>query len=126
MAMDNPILRDLKRKHDLDLLLELAEVEKLPPGLEKDFRHLAITCKSETALLSQIEGKARHPAYRQIVAMGQRVVPFILRELQRDPGHWFRALREITGEDPVPEEHAGDIQAMADDWVNWGKKKGLI
>ena len=33
------------------------------------------------------------------------VIPLILAELKREPDHWFKSLREITGENPVPAEH---------------------
>lgn len=84
---ENPILRKLKRDHDLDLLLELAEVEAMPEGLERDFRRLAISWESETALFSAHQEKFEHPSYQAIIEMGPAVVPFILRELQRKLNH---------------------------------------
>ena len=67
---------------------------------------------------------AQHPAYRSIVEMGAAAVPLILRELERHPDHWFMALHEITSEDPVPEESRGDVKAMAEAWLTWGREKG--
>lgn len=126
MEEENPILRDLKRKHDLDLLLEHSEIEALPEGLEKDFRRLAIRWKSETALSSKTQETFEHPYYQAIIEMGPAVVSFILRELQRRPGHWFNALWVITGADPVPKEEAGDLEMMAKRWIEWGKARGFI
>jgi hypothetical protein len=95
--------------------------------LKEKFQKLAKKWQKETAYLSSITQKGLHPAYLEIIDMGMAAVPLILRDLmQNGPNHWFYALREITGEDPVVEEHAGDIQAMADDWINWGKDRGLI
>lgn len=43
-------------------------------------------------------GKAvSHPAYRQIIEMGQPALPLIFRELERNGGEWFDALQSITG-----------------------------
>lgn len=53
-----------------------------------------------------------HPAYRGVIALGQPVVPLLLRELEPEPVHWFEALKAITDEDPVPREHLGNIAAM--------------
>jgi hypothetical protein len=46
--------------------------------------------------------------------------------LQENGGPWFWALRALTGENPVPSEHRGNIEAMANDWLQWGQEKGLI
>jgi hypothetical protein len=69
---------------------------------------------------------ASHPAYKEIIGMGQEVVPLLLAELKRKPDFWFAALRAITGEDPVPPESAGRIKEMAQAWVEWGRSKGYI
>ena len=63
---------------------------------------------------------AMHPAYQQIIGMGTPALPLIFQELQREPDHWFWALGAITGENPVPEEDAGDLDAMTDAWLSWG------
>jgi hypothetical protein len=58
--------------------------------------------------------------------MSEPAVPLILKELQARPDHWFTALRAITGENPVPDEHRGDLRAMADDWLRWGVDAGYL
>jgi hypothetical protein len=65
-----------------------------------------------------------HPAYRQIASMGHRALPLILRELRREPDHWFWALKEITKVNPVPEADRGDIEKMAKHWLAWGRAQG--
>ena len=62
----------------------------------------------------------------QIIGMGPAVVPLILEELQREPDHWFWALEAITQQDPVPPEARGDVGAMADAWIAWGKQQGYL
>ncbi len=56
-------------------------------------------------------------AYRDIVALGPAAVPPLLEDLHQ--GWWFRALREITGEDPVPAAERGDRVAMVRRWTAW-------
>jgi hypothetical protein len=67
-----------------------------------------------------------HPAYRAIIDLGWQVVPLLLRDLEREPVHWFEALRAITGEDPVPPESWGNVSTMAATWLAWGRDRGLI
>jgi hypothetical protein len=69
---------------------------------------------------------AKHPAYQEIILMGQQVVPLLLAELRRDPDFWFAALRAITGENPVPPASAGKVKEMARAWIAWGKARGYI
>jgi hypothetical protein len=65
-------------------------------------------------------------AYGQIVAMGWEVVPFLLREVQRQSGHWFDALTWITREDLVTPEMRGNIREQRKVWLSWGTRHGLI
>lgn len=90
------------------------------------FYRLKSQLEAETAFLPSISDIAMHPAYQQIIGMGLVAVPLILREMKKDPGHWFWALKSITGEDPVPPEHRGRIKAMTEDWLLWGKEQGYI
>lgn len=79
-----------------------------------------------TAMLSSITEIAMHPAYQQIIGMGSIAIPFIMRELENRPTHWFWALKSITGEDPVPPEKRGRIGDMAKAWLSWGREHDYI
>ena len=92
--------------------------------LEERFQRLAATWRAETAYLSSLTDMTAHPAYREIVSMGQDAVPLLLRDLEKEPEHWFMALAEITGANPVPPQHAGNIDRMAADWLRWGREHG--
>jgi len=52
------------------------------------------------------------------------VVPYLLRDLEDNHTHWFCALREITGVNPVPAAAAGNIARMAEAWLSWAKEHG--
>jgi hypothetical protein len=67
---------------------------------------------------------AKHPAYQEIISMGERAIPLLLAELRREPDHWFVALHTITGANPVPPESEGKVSEMANAWVRWGEKGG--
>lgn len=68
----------------------------------------------------------QHPAYRRLVSFGNAVVPLLLNELRREPDHWFHALHQITGANPVPDSDRGNVSMMAAAWVKWGQSHGII
>lgn len=100
-------------------------VRRPDADLERRFVALAADWRAGRGVTSSSREMARHPAYQAIIELGPPVVPLILRELDREPDHWFIALRLLTGADPVPTEHRGDIVRMAADWVAWGRAHGV-
>src|SRR5947209_16535884 len=91
--------------------------------LEK-FRRLAAAWLAEMAYVSSSSDLVAHPAFQEIVGMGPAVIPLLLRELENRSGHWHRALRRITGADPVPPADRGNIDKAAEAWLRWGKEHG--
>ena len=94
--------------------------------LTERFTLLAAEWKRDTVLLSSSSAIAGHTAYQAIIALGPSVVPLLLRDLEREPLHWFEALQAITGEDPVSKQDYARIPAMRDAWLEWGRSRGLI
>jgi hypothetical protein len=97
-----------------------------PADLAKAFVELAEQWRRDTAHFSSITQKAMHPAYQRVIGMGPPVLPLIFQELERRPGHWFWALRAITGEDPVRTEDVGNIPKMTEAWLAFGKERGYL
>ncbi len=94
------------------------------PDREQQFRTLVALWKRERGPHSSSAKLAEHPAYQQIIHMGPEVIPWLLRELEQEPDHWFRALHALTGMDPVPVESRGKIREMAEAWLQWGRATG--
>lgn len=94
------------------------------PILDQRFRELASQWKRERGPHSSSARLAEHAAYQAIIAMGPGVVPLLLRELEHQPDHWFRALAALTGADPVPPDSRGNLREMADAWLGWGRAQG--
>ena len=99
--------------------------------LESAFNELAREWHKGTDLHSNDYFIANHPAYMQIIEMGEAALPLIFREMETNGGHWFWALRVITGAnpEPVPEKlSAGwvalDIRAIRKAWLDWGREQG--
>ena len=92
--------------------------------VEERFRRLAALWHDETCFLSSMSEANAHPAYQEIISLGPEVVPLLLRDLEENHTHWFCAMREITGADPIPESAAGNIPQMAEAWLHWARDNG--
>ena len=83
------------------------------------------TIRPSTRLHEMLE----QPAYRQIVQLGllakTQVLRLILADLSQHPRHWFQALAEISGTNPVPASATSfaDFRAA---WLAWGAAQGLV
>lgn len=104
----------------------LAKKAILADYLPEWFGRMASAWKADTAHISSPEVIAEHPAYREIIEMGSVVVPLILKDLETTHAQWFWALREIAGEYPVKPIDHGDVRAMADAWIAWGRDQGYV
>ena len=100
---------------------DAAEIE---PADRERFEALAERWEEETFFLSNSERINAHPALREIISMGQPVVPLILERMRAQGGHWFHALYAITGARPVPPESRGRIKEMTQAWLDWGERNG--
>jgi hypothetical protein len=53
------------------------------------------------------------------------VLPFLFHDLQQtQDGHLSKALRALTGAQPVPPEHHGQIRKVAEAWLRWARENG--
>ena len=92
--------------------------------LTRRFQELATQWRTDTAYFSFMQQRAMHSAYQQIIGLGWPVVPLLLRELERQPEHWFWALQAITGEQPA--SRAETTAATTDAWLKWGRERGIV
>jgi hypothetical protein len=90
------------------------------------FHRLAAEWKEQSRFLSNSAQMAMLRPYQQIIGMGPVVVPLKLDELRREPDQWFWALESITEQNPVSPEAMGKVRLMAQAWVEWGKRQGMI
>ncbi|WP_369723073.1 hypothetical protein AB8Z38_03030 [Bradyrhizobium sp. LLZ17] len=93
------------------------------------FQELVRQWHSQRGTTSSPLDMAMCPAYQQMLAMGERAVPLILKQLELesdDPDHWFWALNFLTGEDPVQDEDRGNMRKMSAAWLRWGRNNLLV
>jgi hypothetical protein len=108
----------------------MASIPKTPPSgtpaetVEERFRRLEAKWMDEVGHLSSYTAIVNHPAFREIVRLGEAVVPLMLRDLQERPRLWVWALPEITGADPVSPGDGGKIAKMSEAWLRWGREHG--
>lgn len=94
--------------------------------IEQRFKELEAEWHARTGHHSVMSHILNDPAYQAVIAMGWEVVPVILRSLAEKPDHWFYALAQITGDNPIPAEDAGNVPKMTAAWLDWGRRKGLV
>jgi len=116
-------LKELKVRRR-PFVLRLIKVGQENAELKRTFTALAERWKRETLHMASLTRTAMHPAYQQIIGMGEPAVPLILQELQENGGHWLWALHAITRQDPAPE--GSDFDSAVQAWLNWGRRQGYI
>ena len=94
-----------------------------PADIGKDFEEHLSKWDKETGFLSSLDAKITHPSYLRIIGMGRQVLPLIFEQMKSEPGHWFVALRAITGEDPASND--SDFVTATTQWISWGRSNGF-
>jgi hypothetical protein len=90
------------------------------------FYRLTQSWKDATRFSSTYQQLLANPSYLELIAMGEKILPFIFTDMQREASHWFMALHILTGMNPVKPENRGNIQLMTHDWLEWAKSKGYV
>lgn len=83
------------------------------------FEELTSIVEEECSVVSSNNTIINHPQYQEIIKMGKKIVPLLLKRLD-ESSMWLDDLFIITGEDPVDKSHCGKIKLMKEDWKNWG------
>jgi hypothetical protein len=90
----------------------------------RNFLRLKNQWLDETRFTSSSTIIYNNGAYKKIISLGAKSIPWIIRDLKKTNAHWFNALTKITGVNPIHPDHSGIISAMAQDWINWAEAKG--
>ena len=103
-----------------------AEKTDFDADIERKLLALAAIWRYRVGPASPVTQMVAHPAYLQIIGLGRAVLPYLFRELARQPDHWFYALAAITGQDPIPAEAEGNVPAMTAAWLGWARTHGYL
>lgn len=92
--------------------------------LRRRFGQLRHDWLTATAFESSITSIVLDISYQRIISLGPDAVPLILADLAARPGHWFWALKVLTGND----EARGEItmEGARQIWLDWGRRQGLL
>jgi hypothetical protein len=93
--------------------------------LSEQFARLADQWKLGIGAISDPQEIRALPGFAELVRLGQDIIPLVLKELDKEPTYWFEVLADITGHDPTPSEHAGDVDEMISAWKRWAAGKNL-
>jgi hypothetical protein len=109
-------------------VVEVEQIKPVQPSPEEKelFSKLAHEWRHETSASSVLMQKVMHRAYQQIIAIGPPVIPLILAEMQRIPGHWFWALDALTHGRHNPAKGSKTLTEATTAWIKWGKAEDLI
>ncbi len=115
-------------KEENTWVIRIPTQENFNERLFLEIKFLMLTQKwyEETRLFSFAKDRENSESYQAILAMGKDILPFILKEIQKNGNLWFSALRVISGENPMLPEHKGNVEKIKQDWLQWGQKKGII
>ena len=104
--------------------MERTDMQPKTPELETTFANLVDEWQRDRRPGVDLHEMTKHPAYQRVINLGEKVVPLILRHIEKNPSHWFPALHAITGANPVPEGCQGNLEKMTAAWLRWGRDQG--
>ena len=82
--------------------------------------------KAEVRFTSSLTEIVLNRHYQRIIGLGPEAIPSILGQLEREPVLLFSALESISGVDPVRPEDRGNVSAMRQAWLEWGRREKMI
>jgi hypothetical protein len=94
--------------------------------LRSQFELLADELAAVAIGVSALQRLRRHPAYVEILSLGERTIPLLLQRLDQ-PGArplWLSLLGSLTGFQPGAGKET--IPEAASAWVSWGKRRGPL
>jgi hypothetical protein len=102
-------------------------VRPAPTARQRErFEALAAEWRNDTGASSVLQDIVIHPAYQQIIGMGEPGIVLVLEQLSVEPEQWFWALGSMAPEGENPAEEAGSIDEARDLWLVWGREKGYL
>ena len=63
-----------------------------------------------------------HPYYKALLDMGDEILPYLFHNSISETGFsWIKLslFANLSGENPIPEEHNGLFIHQVSDWINW-------
>lgn len=87
--------------------------------VEKEFIGYKNNWIKQTCYQSNPEIVYSNENYKNIIKLGNNVVPFLIKDLKENNGDWLFALSSILGLDPVKDFNKGNWLNMKEDWIKY-------
>ena len=87
--------------------------------------------RDEVKYMSSLSDMVSHEDYKAISSKDRRAISILLNELRDRPHYWFDALQKLVKNNldivvnPVRKADRGNLSAMTDAWLEWGKRNGF-
>lgn len=98
----------------------------LSRDVKSEFARLADEWMAGTKYTSSTTVQILHPAFQRAIALGPKVLPYMLAHMESTGAPWFAALQALTGENPVQESDLGRPKKMRQAWLSWAEAKGIL
>lgn len=96
---------------------------ELDSDLRLRFKYLTQKWKEDIKYSSNLTEILSNRYYQEIIHLGEiydiEIISLILEDLKSEPDYWFEALSKISGHDPIPDEHRGNLELMTQDWLQF-------
>lgn len=93
---------------------------------EQRFHQLAEEWISETAAFSDPVRIFLHKSLFKIIGMGEKALPLVLKEVEKNSAQWFVVLDAISPIRPVKAQDEKNLERVRQAWIEWGRSEGLI
>jgi hypothetical protein len=90
------------------------------------FAVLADQLEAESSMVSNTRRLMRHPAFIDLLALGDDVVPLLLDRLETSDAQsvWLRVLGSLKSFQPGAGQET--IDASVAQWLQWGRREGYV
>lgn len=130
---DCPSLQPVSQSFGVAVLPRPNEKYQLIASLDEAFERSVVDSQleklsgqwlKEVAFLSNPADILANRYFKEIVALGPRVVPYARKHLSRFPMHWSWVLEAIVGVDPVAKADYGISRHMVNAWESYLRAQG--
>ena len=87
--------------------------------LEHKFNKYKADWIKQTCYHSNPEIVYNNENYKNIISLGSKVIPFLIKDLNENNGDWIFALSSILEVDPVKDSNKGNWTNMKKDWIKY-------
>ena len=82
--------------------------------------------KSESWVSPTAASMKKLKSFRELVALGEIIIPLILMDIQREVPFMHIFLYELTTDRPTKHVRPGNITGIEQAWLEWGILKGYL